>query len=177
MLSLMPFRLAIVPSVKGRAVSRPPIAFPLLRSDGVVVGVLANPPVNPVAASTDSIGECSRCQSYPLIHPMLRARRLGTFLAQAKILVPTFVAINLPNKLPGRYGATGADQLSVDAVFNFTDTTSPPRPMACKIAPALDLPGLLLGRALRARKLVRVEIVKDAAIDAFHAVFIDGFAC
>ena len=37
---------------------------------------------------------------------MLRARRLGTFAAQAKILVPTFVAINLPNKLPGRYGAT-----------------------------------------------------------------------
>jgi hypothetical protein len=127
----------------------PPIAFPLLRSNGVVVGAFAKPPINPVvAASADSIGECSRCQSYPLIHPMLRVRRRGAFLAQAKILVPTFVAINLSNKLSGRYGATRADQLSVNAVLNFTDATSLPRLMPRQIAPALDLSSLLLRREL-----------------------------
>jgi hypothetical protein len=35
------------------------IAFPLLRSDGVVIGVPAKPPVNPVAASTDSMNASS----------------------------------------------------------------------------------------------------------------------
>jgi hypothetical protein len=156
-----------------------PIAFPLLRSDGVVIGVLAKPPVDPAAAFTDWIGECSRRQPYPLVHPMPGARRPGSFVAQAKILVVTFVAIDLPNKLPGRYGATRADQLSMNAVLNFPDATSLPRPMACKIAPALNLPGLLLGRALRARKLIRVEIVEDAAIQTLHvcAVLVDEIAC
>jgi hypothetical protein len=99
---------------------------------------------------------------------MLRARRFGTFLAQAKILVPTFVAINLPNKLPGRYGATRADQLSVNAVLNPPNATSLPRLMARQIAPALNLSSLLLRRELPPWELVGIQLVKDAAIDAFH---------
>jgi hypothetical protein len=121
-----------------------PIAFPLLRSDGVVIGVLAKPPVNPVAASADSIGECSGCQPYPLIHPMLNPGRRIAPLPPVKILVPTFVAINLPNKLPGRYGATRADQLSVNAVLNPPNATCLPRLMTRQIAPAQDLPSPLL---------------------------------
>jgi hypothetical protein len=104
---------------------------------------------------------------------VLGAGRLGTLVAQAKILVPTFVAINLPNKLPGRYGATRADQLSVNAVLNPPNATGLPGLMARQISPALDLPSLLLRRTFWARKLVGVELAKDAEVYPFHAVFID----